>query len=98
VYSSPCLASLSGIDLNEGGTCPVEAGSFSCGYRQCTRSNQLCQRSRSDVGGEPDSFTCRGLPGGCGASPSCACLAGEPCGAACSGDATAGLTLTCPGG
>ncbi len=98
VYPSACDATLAGADLNEAGTCRLDPGAFACGYRQCSLTNQLCARTGSDVGGEPDAFTCRGLPSACGASPSCACVAGEPCGDRCAGDAASGLTLTCLGG
>jgi hypothetical protein len=98
VYSSACDATLAGTDLNEAGSCQVEASSFACGYRQCRKSNEACTRTNSDVGGEPDSFSCRGLPASCGGTPSCGCASGLPCGDRCTGDAGSGLTLTCLGG
>jgi hypothetical protein len=98
VYSSPCDATFAGVDLNESGACQIDAGAFVCGYRQCTRTTELCQRTGSDIAGEASTFTCRGLPAGCGTAPSCGCLAGEPCGDQCTGTAATGLTLTCPGG
>jgi hypothetical protein len=98
VHPSLCDANLAGADANAAGTCTLEPGAFACGYRQCTRSSQYCVRSTSDVGGEPDAFTCSGLPAGCSGTASCACLAGQPCGNLCSGDAASGVTLTCPGG
>ncbi len=98
VYSSACDVTFAGSDLDETGACTLDQDAFVCGYRQCKRRSELCQRAASDVGGEPDGFTCRGLPASCGTSPSCACLAGEPCGDRCDGDAATGFTLTCPGG
>ncbi len=98
VYSSPCDATFGGADLDQSGACPLGQDTFVCGYRQCKLRNQICQRDTSDVGGEPDAFSCRGLPASCGPSPTCACLAGEPCGNQCTGDAASGFTLTCPGG
>jgi len=98
VHSSPCDANLAGTDWNQGATCPLDPGTFACGYRQCMRMNEFCERTVSDVGSSPDDFTCKGLPQSCGGSPSCACLTAQPCGAMCSGDAGAGLMLTCPGG
>lgn len=95
VYSSACDATLAGADLNESGRCELAAGAFVCGYRQCSQMNEYCRRDGSDVAGEPDGFSCRGLPGGC---RECACLSGEPCGDQCSGDGADGLTLTCRGG
>lgn len=97
VYPSLCDVMLAGSDLNGAGTCQVEAGSFACGYRQCTRATQYCERTASAFAELPDDFTCRGLPSGCGSTPSCACLTDQPCGDRCAGDAAAGLTLTCAG-
>ena len=98
VYSSPCDATFAGVDLNESGTCQIDSSAFVCGYRQCSLTTEHCVRTGSDVGGEADAFTCRALPAGCRTAPSCGCLAGEPCGDRCTGDAAAGLMLTCPGG
>ena len=98
VHPSACDTNLAGADVNAAGTCTLDAGTIACGYRQCNRGSQYCARSTSDVGSEPDAFTCLALPAGCGGTASCACLAGQPCGAQCSGDATSGVTLTCPGG
>lgn len=95
VYSSACEAEAAGADLDQSGACALDQGAFACGYRQCSLMNQLCRRSISDIGDEPDAFTCNGLPSGC---RSCSCLGGQPCGAQCDGDGTSGLTLTCPGG
>jgi len=98
IHASPCDATLAGVDLNGNGTCTAPSGAFACGYRQCTRGSQFCLRSTSDVGGEPDGYSCRALPAGCNGTPSCGCLASEPCGNMCSGDAASGVTLLCPGG
>lgn len=98
VYSSACDATLAGADLDESGACDLTPGTFACGYRQCSGSNEFCQRAGSDVGGEPDGFACRALPAGCQGTASCGCLAGEPCGDRCTGDAASGVTLTCLGG
>src|SRR5688572_13589402 len=57
VYGSACEATLAGTDVNEAGTCQLDPGAFVCGYRQCNRSTEFCQRAGSDIGGEPDSFT-----------------------------------------
>jgi hypothetical protein len=98
VYSSPCDVMLAGTDLNAAGTCPLDAGAFACGFRQCNRTTQYCERDASDIGGTPDNFGCNGLPSACGTAPSCSCLAGQTCAAQCTGTASSGLTLTCPGG
>lgn len=97
VYVSECESQKAGADLNASGSCPLQANNFACGYRQCADERQYCQRSTSDVGGEPDDFACKPLPA-CPATPDCACLAGQPCGSMCSGQGATGLTLTCPGG
>jgi hypothetical protein len=98
VYSSACEANLAGTDLNASGNCALDPGAFACGFRQCKKSNQYCQRSVSDVGGEPDTYTCLVLPAACGGTASCSCLPSQSCGGQCAGDSAGGLTLTCPGG
>lgn len=98
VYGQPCEAFMAGTDLNAGGSCPVPAGMFACGYTQCTILTQYCERQVSDVVGEPDTYACRPLPSCPSQFATCTCLATEPCGAQCTGMGTTGLTLTCPGG
>ncbi len=98
VHDSDCDAQLAGVDVNDAGGCTAPADTFACGHGFCSLAADYCERQLSDVGGTPDSFSCQTLPGPCGATPDCACLAAEPCGASCAGDATVGLTLTCPGG
>ncbi|MBK9036988.1 MAG: hypothetical protein IPL61_38015 [Myxococcales bacterium] len=98
VYSSPCDALAAGADLDASGSCPVPAGAFACGYAQCDLRTGYCRHDLSDVVGEPDTFTCVAVPSCPSEFPTCACLAGEPCGDACTGVGATGLTLTCPGG
>jgi len=98
VYGSPCEAMLSGTDLNAGATCPLETGAFACGFRQCKKAGEYCQREASDIAGTPDDYKCNGVPLSCGGTASCSCLSGQACGAQCSGDAASGVTLICPGG
>lgn len=99
VHSNACDANAVGADVNAVGGCPVPSGGFACGFRLCVTANEYCQRGVSDIGGEPDTFTCKPLPGACGVGgASCTCLAGEPCGSFCAGSAASGVTLTCPGG
>ena len=98
VYGSECEAYAFGTDLNSSGSCQLPAGTFACGYTQCNLFTQYCQRQLSDVVGEPDGYSCRTAPSCPSQFPTCACLASEPCGAACSGQGATGLTLTCPGG
>lgn len=98
VYGTDCDAYAAGTDLNKYGGCTVPAESFACGWSQCDRLTQYCQHSISDIGGEPDGYTCMAIPGCPSQFPNCACLVDEPCGSACTGDFANGLTLTCAGG
>ncbi|MBL0221157.1 MAG: hypothetical protein IPQ07_45790 [Myxococcales bacterium] len=99
VHSNECDAQAVGVDVDASGACPVTTGTFACGFRTCQTASQYCQRGVSDIGGEPDTFTCKPLPGTCGVGgASCTCLAAEACGSFCAGAGTSGLTLTCPGG
>jgi hypothetical protein len=97
VFSSECDVAASGTDLNAAGSCPVTGSIFACGYRQCDARHEYCQRSVSDVGGEPDAYDCKALPA-CPGGATCGCVASQPCGDLCSGLGETGLTLTCPGG
>lgn len=95
IYQGECDAYQAGVDLNAHGTCTLPAGSFACGYVQCPLASSYCERlpqaSAADV------YTCIALPAACTAQPAtCECLAGETCGKTCAGNATVGLTLTCP--
>jgi hypothetical protein len=94
VYGGECDAHVSGVDLNAHGTCPLDAAHFACGYTQCALATQYCRREPHTTG--PETFTCAALPQpACSGTPSCACLSGERCSSACTGDARAGLTLAC---
>ena len=77
--------------------CAPPANTFACGSIFCSSVDQYCQRTTSDVVGWPDDFVCLPLPGGCGGTASCACLAGEACGGLCEA-VTGGFEVTCPGG
>jgi hypothetical protein len=98
VHSNECDAQAAGVDVNASGGCPVQAGEHACGFRTCQSETEYCQHGFSDIGGEPDSFTCKPLPVGCGTSPTCGCLAAEPCGAFCAEMPPGALTVRCPGG
>jgi len=94
VYSGECDTYEGGFDLNAHGTCPVQTGWFACGYVQCT----LTSYCKHDLhAGAADTYSCVALPAGCATPASCACIANEPCGRACTGDGKVGLTVTCPG-
>jgi hypothetical protein len=94
IRNSVCETQMAGVDVAVTGRCTAPAGTFACGFTFCNSSATYCEHRRSATG--PDEFACRLLPTACGAFPSCACLAGEPCGQSCSGDPSSGLTATCP--
>ena len=89
------IAFSDGSDLNANAGCALPAGTFACGYAVCDLQTQYCRREIR--ASEADLFSCAPLPQGCTGTPTCSCLRGEQClgTAACSGDATNGLTLTC---
>jgi hypothetical protein len=94
VYAGECPLYRAGTDLNASGGCDVMPGWFACGYTQCNLQTQYCLHDPITKTGA--TFSCVEIPR-CASQPaSCACLAGERCGNACTGDAAAGLTLTCP--
>lgn len=98
VAGNDCAAYVSGSDLSSTGGCAAPAGMFACGAGFCDLATQYCQRTTSDVGGEPDSYGCQPLPAACASgTASCDCLAAENCGSLCS-ESGGGFTLTCPGG
>jgi hypothetical protein len=93
VYPNECTANSEGSDLNAQGTCEVPTGMFTCGFKQCDLQTQYCLHEPRRSG--PDTFTCAALPA-CPSTPAtCACLASERCGNACSGNGSVGLRLTC---
>lgn len=96
VYSSECFVYADGTDINANGTCEVPAGRFACGYMQCDLTRQYCVRQpRADA--EADDYRC--APMTCeGNDVSCACVVDNACGGTCTGNASDGLTVTCPAG
>jgi hypothetical protein len=96
-YDNACMAQSQGVDVSNTGGCAAPAGTFACGSIYCAAGVDYCLRTTSDTGGA-DSYSCAPLPAGCGASPSCACLAAEPCGTLCEAGADGKITVTCPGG
>ena len=74
-------------------------GMFACGAGYCMLGFGYCQLSVSDIGGEPDSYSCVALPEACGEVPDCECLSEEPCfDFGCEATTDGGLLITCPGG
>lgn len=97
IHGNECDANAVGTDVNNNG-CTPPPGQFSCGAHFCQSNLEYCEREVSDVGGFPDVFTCKPVPAGCGAAPSCACLSGVVCGSACAPTDKGGLKVTCFGG
>ena len=94
-YSNPCVASMAGQDIGDGGGCAAPTGMFACGPRFCMKGAQFCERTPSGMTGVAGTFTCRPLPTSCGTTPTCACIAGMSC-ANCLASAAGDLTTACP--
>jgi hypothetical protein len=91
LYRSSCDANAAGVDVMASGGCAPPPGTFICGTRFCTQGTQYCETT---VRGSGSVRVCRDLPAGCGATPTCACLASVPdcqCMVAANGE----LTTTC---
>jgi hypothetical protein len=98
VYGNACEAQAAGVDINDFGGCPAPKGMFECGHSFCAAGVAYCERTFSDVVGQPHSFACRPLPAACEPGLSCACLKGEPCGDGCQQVGPGALLVNCPGG
>jgi hypothetical protein len=102
IHTNPCMAHAAGTDVSNLGGCPLMAGNFACGPKQCGTAAEYCQHVGSDVGGQPDSWVC--LPFAAGscmvAVPTCACVATETanCGGTCEIEQDSGVVIHCPGG
>lgn len=98
VYGNGCDASVAGIDVDADGECEAPEGYFRCGYRFCNIGVEYCQVAISDVGGEPDGYSCvqTGMP----CEPfDCDCLTMEPCYEfGCMATEDGGIEIVCPGG
>jgi hypothetical protein len=97
VFGSVCDANTQGFDVDANHNCPVPPGVFACGFRECDLNGTYCEALGSDIGNEPDVFTCKGIPP-CPGPTDCQCLANQPCGSNCTGDNLKGFTLVCLGG
>lgn len=93
VYSGVCELNLAGTDLNANASCTPPKGRFACGFQLCDLATEYCVHDGKVAADQQ--YSCVTIPTTCGATPACACLSGERCGNACTGDAAAGLTLTC---
>ncbi len=98
VHGNECGAYSAGVDINMWGSCTPPQAMFSCGPWFCDLPYSYCEVQISDVVGVGNTYSCKPLLKDCKPTPSCECLASEPCGFQCKGNATEGLTLTCPGG
>jgi hypothetical protein len=99
VHANECDAQAAGQDLNAFGSCPLDTDRFACGFRACLVGFEFCHVFGNDIGGEPDGFTCTGLPA-CAGLSDCDCLRSEgiACAEQCEGSPATGLTVTCLGG
>jgi hypothetical protein len=110
-HENACEAARAGMSIGAGEECGGAAppGRFGCGSYFCKLPTEYCQ-TIEDADDEPlkqpPRHTCVTIPSSCMAEPSCACLAaasGAPvmggCSAAptCTGDASGGFALRCPG-
>jgi hypothetical protein len=91
IHGNECDANAAGTDVNNNG-CMPPAGQFSCGAHFCQSNTDYCEHEVSDIGGLPDTYTCKPVPAACGATPSCACLSGVACGT-CSASSNGDLTV-----
>jgi hypothetical protein len=99
VYGNACGANSAGVDVDVLGGCVPPSGMFGCGAAFCQVGSQYCELDTSDVATEPSVYDCKQLPPSCGDAPSCACLAGAPCGNLCMTTADGGgFEVVCPGG
>jgi hypothetical protein len=100
VYNNACEAQAAGNDLKTLGGCAPPIGEFPCGSGFCAKDKEYCEVVISDVGGEPNSYSCKDLPANCTSMdpPQCACLSDVSCGTMCQAADSGGLTVTCPGG
>ncbi len=102
VYSSPCDAHGSGVDVNKEGGCPAPAGWISCGQGFCPKEASFCTKTANDAIDPNDPvkfyYQCSPLPPACQNQTSCSCFpSNTPCSAAqCS--YKDGFTIMCPGG
>jgi hypothetical protein len=99
IYGNACEATWSRTDVSTLG-CAPPPDRFSCGPRLCSKTEEYCQRTVSDVGSLPDSYECLSIPPSCRATPppTCACLVGDASWPSCSADSEGNLTVVYPGG
>ena len=97
VYGNECEAHGAGVDIDENGQCTPPDGYFPCGPGYCQLGSSYCLLQVSDVGGEPNGYTCEALPAECTGNGDCDCLANVVCGDMCSATGE-GFMVTCPGG
>lgn len=99
IHDSPCEANAAGTDLDQTGNCPLMANHFSCGYKQCRLSDEICMYTPPGFGSPL--FACAPISAACRASPSCGCLLANPeglCVNMCRGTASTGIHTECSSG
>lgn len=76
---------------------PPPCTSFDCGPElRCAVEREYCQHTVSDVGGEPDGYSCRTLPDGCPSTDDCDCITAGW--STCERGPEGGLEVVYPGG
>jgi hypothetical protein len=88
-YSNDCERARARMQLDHTGACVIA----SCA--SCAVATAYCQVTSGGPAGNPPSYACPALPGVCGATPSCACLANVSCGNLCTTGAGGILTVNC---
>jgi hypothetical protein len=95
VYGNPCEANAAGVDVSNTGGCKAPTGEFGCGPNFCPLTDYCSETTTTDPG--LSFFNCDPLPAGCGATPTCACLASLPCTSSCMQTSDGGLHTQCMG-
>ena len=96
LYRNQCEANGFGrVDTQPMTGCPTPSGMFRCGIVLCMHGAQYCE---TRAGGSLSTFpthTCRDLPAGCGATPTCACIQGTAQCGTCTVSAGGDLMMDC---
>ena len=98
IYGNRCEAASTGVDVSNVGGCPLPAGSFPCGPKNCSIAGEYCLHQISDTD-LPDTYMCMAMT--CSvAVPTCNCVASETadCAGSCEVQAMGGVVVHCPGG
>ena len=100
MHDNACDAYADGTDLDAYGNCPLDEDQFRCGFKQCSTTDEVCQRDGAVLHGDLNTnFSCVPMPAACKGSPSCQCLLanqGGLCISRC--DRPSGFVVTCDAG